>query len=438
MSQDLAGLLNQVENHGTGGILLGLSRVKQLLSALSNPQEGLQVIHIAGTNGKGSVAAVLEAILRQAGFRVGLYSSPHLVHFNERIQINREPISDPQLIAILRRVLAVCREESIPATFFEITTAAAFCHFSQQGLKKGGESPGLVILETGLGGRLDATNVVTPLLSLITAIAVDHTDFLGSDIRQIAKEKAGILKPGGMAAAAPNNHQAQEVIIEQADAVQSELLLMGRDFFHQPERTNPHNWCFNLKTADQPNGTLSLPPPGLLGAHQRDNCALAVAGTQLLIKQGWQISPQAIAQGVAQATWPGRLEWFFDNSNPLLLDGAHNLHAARCLAHYLEGLSQEEHPSTLIFSALKNKESQGIAQILAPLVEQVWTVKVGGSRGLEADYLASHFREENQRSTPCPSVASALELARSHTPKGKRILIAGSLFLVGEVRSLLL
>ncbi|MBF0454918.1 MAG: bifunctional folylpolyglutamate synthase/dihydrofolate synthase [Magnetococcales bacterium] len=450
MSLDLPKLLRQVEEHETGKVVLGLSRVEQLLLALNSPQDDLQIIHVAGTNGKGSVIAFLEAMLRQAGYPVAIYTSPHLIQFNERIQIDRTPIADAALAVILDRILTVCRKAKIPATFFEITTVAALCYFSQQGLGRQGKRPGIVILETGLGGRLDATNLITPLLCLISSIGRDHEDFLGDTLAKIAGEKAGILKAGIPAAAAPGNEEAARVIDQRAQALLAPLMLAGRDFNYQPPTEKENRWRYEDRER-----SITLPRPALLGRYQIDNGALAVAGIGLLRDQGFTISDLAVQKGVESAFWPGRLEWFnthkvisrfsssadkpldLNGSAPLLLDGAHNGAAALGLADYLQSRFPPPHTFKLIFSALKNKDIPTIIRALSPSVDQVWTVSVGGGRGVLAEELAEQWRALGHHATPCFSSKEALFSAQNATPKEQRILVAGSLYLVGEVRSLL-
>lgn len=436
-SSSLTHLLSQAEQHTKKDIDLGLSRIERLFDSLHNPQQGLQIIHIAGSNGKGSVAAFLAAILQQAGIRVGLYTSPHLQRFNERIQIANQPISDGELTPILQLVLDICNKKAIPATFFEITTAVALFYFKQQGLARGGGNPGIVILETGLGGRLDATNATTPLLCLITAIDQDHGEYLGDSIEQIAAEKAGILKPGIPAAAAPNHPKATAVLQDRAKAIGVDLAILGKDFSFTPPAAGSTKWRFSNNQE-----TITLPRPALLGDHQLQNGALAVAGVDILKKRGWDIPTVAIQLGIATAKWPGRLEWFYDcfpqkPSPDLLLDGAHNLHAVQALVSYLTPIVKKDGPCNLIFSALKNKDAQAMCETLAPVVERVWTVAVGGKRGMDTKQLSDLWQPLNIPATPCSTPLAALELASTTPNSGKRILVAGSLYLVGEVRSLL-
>ncbi|MBF0379562.1 MAG: bifunctional folylpolyglutamate synthase/dihydrofolate synthase [Magnetococcales bacterium] len=424
-------LLRQSQEHETGGVVLGLSRVEQLLDALGNPQQGLQFIHVAGTNGKGSVVAFLAAILRKANIKVGVYTSPHLIKFNERITVDQKQIADKDLRDNLQKVLDVCRNENIPASFFEITTATALLYFANMGLAKNGDKSSIVILETGLGGRLDATNVVDPLLCLITSIAHDHENFLGSNLNQIAKEKAGIIKPGVHVVAAPGSLEAEKAISDKAAQVAANLELMGRNFNFKITQPTSNSWQFQ----DQ-KGQLSLPKPGLEGEHQYINCALAVAGIRILADMGWHIPSRAISDGVNEVSWPGRLQWYKEKNPAILLDGAHNLDAARTLKQYLNSIYDKTHAFILIFAALKNKNVTGIINTLSPMIHSVFTVGVGGERGIDSAELAKLWQDSGVLATPCNSAKEALAMARSQSHPQQIILVAGSLYLVGEIQTL--
>ncbi|MBF0195097.1 MAG: bifunctional folylpolyglutamate synthase/dihydrofolate synthase [Magnetococcales bacterium] len=432
MIQTLDNLLLQTQEHETGGVVLGLSRVKQLLCALGNPQQGLQFIHVAGTNGKGSVIAFLEAILLNAGVKVGVYTSPHLIKFNERIKINRKNISDKDLKNILEKVLQVCRNDNIPATFFEITTAVALLYFANQGFAKNGDNSAVVILETGLGGRLDATNVIDPILCIITSIAHDHENFLGDKISQIAQEKAGIIKPAVDVIAAPGNKDGYDAIRDKAQQVGANLYALGPEFNFKPTLPASNNWIYQDKL-----GQLTLPKPGLDGEHQYTNCALAVAGIRVLCKQEWNISDSAIKNGVTTVQWPGRIQWYRKQKPQFLLDGAHNLHAASKLKKYLLSITDKHNSFILIFAALKNKNVEGIIKELLPVIGKVYTVSVGGSRGIGSSELANIWENLGCPATPCESSLQAFNLAKTQSNSQQIILVAGSLYLVGEIQSLL-
>ncbi|MBF0263041.1 MAG: bifunctional folylpolyglutamate synthase/dihydrofolate synthase, partial [Magnetococcales bacterium] len=295
----------------------GLTAIRRLLARLGDPHRHLSVIHVAGTNGKGSVIAFLEAMLRAAGVPVARFTSPHLHRFNERIRLDGHEIADADLDPLLAETLAADPDEE--TTFFELTTAAAFLHVARQARFKSGA--GIVLLETGLGGRLDATNVVTPLLSIVTAIGLDHRDYLGPSLERIAFEKAGILKAGVPAVADTAGRDTMRVLWGVARRRGVPLEGAGRDF-RRRIFADGLGWAGSWRFEDR-EGAMHLPKPSLPGGHQYANAALAVAGLRLLRRQGvLGISDAAIRSGVEAARWPGRLERF-PGPPPVWLDGAH-------------------------------------------------------------------------------------------------------------------
>ena len=271
------------------GVKLGLSNVRRLLSSLGEPQNGLRFIHVAGTNGKGSVCAMIDSVSRSAGMRTGLFTSPHLVRFNERIQIDGIPIDDQALVRGIHHIRSLINEERHP-TFFEITTALAFDYFRAQNVD-------LVVLETGLGGRLDATNVVTPLVSVLTSIDLDHQKWLGQTLTEIAIEKAGIIKPGVPVVSGPQFPEVRIVLERIAN-----------------ERSAPFSY------AESPVQDLFI---GLAGSHQRINAAIAV---QAIRKAGITFNQKALTEGLANVSWPGRFQMINER---IILDGAHNPAASK-------------------------------------------------------------------------------------------------------------
>lgn len=432
----IADLLDQAQRQCVVSIRLGLERVTRLLNDLGDPQKTLKVVHVAGTNGKGSVLALLEAILRHAGYRVGLYTSPHLHRWNERIRVDGCTISDEQLGTLLLKVLAV--NAGRPITFFELITAVALYHFHQQGL---GEQ-GIVLLETGLGGRLDATNVTHPQLSIITAVGVDHTDYLGTTLTAIAQEKAGILKTAVPAVAAASHPEVERILRSQAHKVGTPLGLLGRDFTvsysrkeGSPVEDQAKAWIFQ-----EAGETSEWPLPGLLGRHQLDNAALAIAGIRRLQKAGWHVTTDLIASGLREARWPGRLEYFpacFSTGTPrpaILLDAAHNPQACLTLVRFLNETNVT--PNFLIFSALLNKNVTEMVHILAPKVERVWTAQVGEERGYSAESLAEIWRVSNRQVQPCLTAKDALVAACRDCPPSGQVVVCGSIYLVGAIRAI--
>jgi dihydrofolate synthase/folylpolyglutamate synthase len=397
---------------------LSLGRMQALCAALGDPQDRLPpVIHVAGTNGKGSTTAFIRAIAEAAGLRVHVYTSPHLVRFNERIRLGGALIEDAPLNAILDRIEAVPGE----ATVFEGATAAAFVAMS--------ETPAdLAIVEVGLGGVLDATNVIArPLLSVITPIDLDHAEFLGSELTGIAAEKAGILKPGARGLIARQAEPAMAVVEAAAARVRSPLTVMGVDFDAWAERGG-------LAYQDQQR-FLDLPAPALSGPHQIDNAGLAVAVALEL-----DLPEAAIAQGLASTRWPARMQRLTTGPHgeaaraaeaELWLDGGHNPHAARGLARTLaQRQAQAPRPLALIVGMLGNKDAGGFFEALKDSGAAVFTVPFEGGCA-EPDALAAVARGHGLGAAPFASVEAALD--RALALGAGRVVICGSLYLAGEV-----
>jgi dihydrofolate synthase/folylpolyglutamate synthase len=398
---------------------LTLDRMRALCAALGDPQDRLPpVIHVAGTNGKGSTTALIRAMAEAAGLRVHAYTSPHLVRFNERIRLAGDLIADEALSDILDRIEAV---SGIQATVFESTTAAAFLAMA--------ETPAdLAIVEVGLGGRLDATNVISrPLLSVITPVDLDHAEFLGTDIEVIAAEKAGILKAGARGLIARQSETAQAVIEAVALQAGSPLTMMGVDFDAWSERGG-------LVFQNQ-ELFLDLPAPALSGPHQFDNAGLAVAVALEL-----DLPEQAISQGLRNARWPARMQRLTTGpygeaaraaDAELWLDGGHNPHAGRALARTLEDRQRSApRPVALIVGMLANKDAGGFFEALRGSEAQVFTVAFDGASA-EPEALAAVARGRGMGAMPCKSVADALD--RALVLGAGRVVICGSLYLAGEV-----
>ena len=397
---------------------LSLERMQNLCAALGDPQDRLPpVVHVAGTNGKGSTVAFIRAIAEAAGLKVHTYTSPHLVRFNERIRLAGRLIEDGPLNAILDRIEAAGTE----ATVFESTTAAAFVAMS--------EVPAdLAIVEVGLGGRLDATNVIQrPLLSVITPVDLDHAEFLGTSLPGVAAEKAGILKPGARGLIARQTEEGMAVIAAAAQAVRAPLTVMGVDFDAWPERGG-------MAFQDQER-FLDLPAPALVGPYQIANAGLAVAVALEL-----DLPEAAIAEGLRTVRWPARLQRL--TAGPygeaaraadaeLWLDGGHNPHAARALAEALaERQARAPRPLALIVGILANKDAGGFFEALKTSEAAVFSVPFDGAAA-EPDALAAVARGHGLGATSCGSVGEALE--RALRLGAGRVVICGSLYLAGEV-----
>ncbi|MNH51807.1 Folylpolyglutamate synthase [compost metagenome] len=397
---------------------LSLDRMRALCAALGDPQDQLPpVVHVAGTNGKGSTVSLIRAIAEAAGLRVHAYTSPHLVRFNERIRLAGTLISDEALNAVLDRIEAVSGE----ATVFESTTAAAFVAMS--------ETPAdLAIIEVGLGGLLDATNVIDrPLLSVITPVDLDHAEFLGDKIEGVAREKAGILKSGARGVIARQSEAVMAVIERRAAEVHSPLTVMGVDFDAWAERGG-------LVYQDQER-FLDLPAPALSGPHQFDNAGVAVAAALEL-----DLPEAAIAEGLKSVRWPARMQRL--TAGPyaekaqaadaeLWLDGGHNPHAGRAMARTLtERQARAPRPLALIVAMLANKDAGGFFEALKGIEAQVFTV---GFEGAAADpaALAAVAQGRGFGAMASASVDEALD--RALALGAGRIVICGSLYLAGEV-----
>jgi dihydrofolate synthase/folylpolyglutamate synthase len=397
---------------------LSLERMRVLCAALGNPQDRLPpVVHVAGTNGKGSTVAFIRAIAEAAGLKVHTYTSPHLVRFNERIRLAGKLIEDAPLNAILDRIEAVGSE----ATVFESTTAAAFMAMS--------ETPAdLAIIEVGLGGLLDATNVIErPLLSVIAPVDLDHAEFLGDSLHGIAVEKAGILKAGARGLIARQSEVAMAAIEAAARAVHAPLTVMGVDFDAWADRGG-------LSFQDQER-FLDLPAPALTGPHQVDNAGLAIAVALEL-----DLPESAIAEGLRSVRWPARMQRltvgpYGDAARAadaeLWLDGGHNPHAGAALAVALaERQAKAPRPLALIVGILANKDAGGFFEALSQSGAAVFTVPFEGAAA-EPEALAAVARGHGLGTTPCASVQEAL--ARALRLGAGRVLICGSLYLAGEV-----
>ncbi len=375
------------------GIKLGLDSVQTLLRVFPIPDPlGFPFVHVAGTNGKGSVCALMDSACRSAGLRTGLYTSPHLVHFRERIRVDGDPIPETTLARLLAELRDSVSAGAIQPTFFELATVAALAHFAAQQVD-------VSILETGMGGRLDATNVVTPRVSVLTPIGLDHQQWLGDSLEAIAAEKAGIIKPGCPAVSAPQPESVLQVFRETARERNAEFEVITAPF----------------------EG-----PTGLSGSHQKWNAALAARALEL---SGLPVSGAAIASGFATAQWPGRFQLLGPD---LVLDGAHNPHAGRQLERTWRELRGSQ-KARIILGMMRDKDAAYFCRTLASIASCAVTVTVGNERSLFADELAEIWRQTNPGipTQPASSLREALESGSGPT------LVTGSLFLVGEALALL-
>ena len=448
------------------GMKLGLARMEAALAFLGNPHRAAPVLHIAGSNGKGSTCAFTEAALRAAGLKTGLYTSPHLLHFCERIQIGGAQIAEERAAALLAEILArvpwalsggpAGATDGDGLTFFELVTLMAFLAFAQDAVD-------VMVIEVGLGGRLDATNVVSPLACAIAPLALEHTQYLGDTIEQIAAEKAGIIKPGVPVASAGQTSSAARVLEETAARAGALLWRPGRDYRFESRdekpfcyqsgprssdgemlgvQTNPTRdaadraWTVRAtipRTAEEQLTRDSLSGLSLRGHHQRENAALACALLELAAQRGLRVSPEHVEQGVLTARWPGRMHLAATEPS-VFLDGAHNPHGAQALARTLHDEFVGA-PLQLVFGALADKD---LAQTLAPLLPLVAAIHLcapESPRALAASAIAAKVRELAP-ALPCfiyDSPADALAAARGAAQMSGIVIACGSLYLVGEL-----
>jgi dihydrofolate synthase/folylpolyglutamate synthase len=407
-----------------------LEEVRVLLAALGDPQRRFPSILIAGTNGKGSTAATLASILTAAGIRTGLYTSPHLQRANERIRIDAAEIADDDFARLFFRVCNAADQEvrerkllpQLPS-YFEVLTALAFLYFAEAGVQ-------IAVLEVGMGGRLDATNVVDPLFSVVTDISLDHMEWLGPTIGAITREKAGILRPNGTLITLPQHPEANQVLGE----VAVELNVRGVNAARYMPGPRDGTDAF---TVDVLGAQIEVDSP-LKGAHQHRNLALAIAAAvELAEHHGFAISPQAIADGIKQTRWPGRLERLSSGGLDWILDVAHNPAGAWALRAGLRSLLGENGLKVLIFGCLRDKPVAEMAQILFPLFERVILVPIHSSRAAGIDDLLAAARATGATAVAANSVSEALNTAEQ-IAAGTPIVVSGSVYLVGEARALIL
>ena len=391
-----------------------LDRMYALMQELGNPQKKYPIIHVAGTKGKGSVAALSASALKAAGYRTGLYTSPHLWDYVERIQIDGAPISHEQLIELVEEVKpAVARIPKL--TTFEITTAVGLLAFAKNDVNA-------AVIEVGLGGRLDATNIVTPQVSVITSLSYDHMAVLGNTLAQIAGEKAGIIKQEVPVVSAPQAAEALEVLKLVARANNSLLVMVGTDVKFERLTSSLDGQTFIL----QPS-SLNLTIP-LLGKHQVENAAIAYTALQT---SGIPISEASLQQGFAQAKWPARFE-VLRREPPVVIDSAHNRDSARRLRETLDEYFPEI-PVILVFCALEDKDIAGMLEELKPRLECVVATRADHPRAPSAEWTAEQVQKAGIPVEPVAPVSRALERALELAGDRKLVLAAGSVAFAGEV-----
>ena len=402
------------------GIKFGLSKTSNLLKAFGNPHARQQYIHIAGTNGKGSVGALLESVLIRSGLRVGFYTSPHLVSFTERFRVNREPIAKEEASRLIREVKGIITDEE-PPTFFEFTTAMALLYFFRRQVDVG-------IIEVGMGGRLDATNIITPLVSVITNIGLDHREYLGNHVIAIAKEKAGIIKSGVDVATGVTQPSVIRLFKTLAKEKRSPFWRLGR---HVRYRRNPSG-LLGYYGFKKRYGDLKI---GLKGQFQFRNAALALLTLEILERKGFTISDEAVRSGLADPLWPGRLEVI--SSNPtIILDGAHNPSAMRSLAGAIRR-DFDFRDLIVVLGVLGDKDISNILKKIVPLASKVIYTKAAYERAANPQVLMEQGRRLGKSGEVCVPISKAIDKARTLADTKDLILITGSLYTVGEAQSYL-
>jgi dihydrofolate synthase / folylpolyglutamate synthase len=415
------------------GVELGLERIQRLLAALGNPQQRVPIVHVAGSNGKGSVCAYLSSVLTAAGYRVGRYISPHLVSWCERICLNQQEIAPTELQHLLNQVVAAIDADAPSPTQFEVITAAAWLYFAQQQVD-------IAVIEVGLGGRLDATNVCDrPLVSVITSLSREHWQKLGPTLADITREKAGILKPACPAVIAPQPPEATAVLQQRltelhcpAIWVQPSIDLGQGWAMFQPPPTP--SFSTSELNADRINLLPLKYPLPLPGSHQLVNSALAIAALQWLQQQGWTMTETQIVAGMAQTEWPGRLQWVNWQNRPLLIDGAHNPAGAAALRQYLDQSDRVSHPIHWVIGMLSTKDHGDVFKALLRSGDSLFLVPVPDHLSADLTMLAAIAQESCPDLKQChvyPDLTAGLDAATKSAASDSTLVLCGSLYLIG-------
>lgn len=442
------------------GSKLGLNNIRKLLHLLDNPQKDIKTIHVAGTNGKGSTCAMIDSILRSANFCVGLYTSPYIEIFNERIQVNGKNISNSDLARLTTKVrekVLFMRENKLGfPTEFEVITAIGFCYFKEK-------SVDFLVLEVGMGGRLDATNVVTPVVSVITPVSLDHQQYLGDNLADITREKCGIIKSGIPVVTGPQEPDAMEIIRKTCGFKRCSLTEVGNTkvglshniISHELITNNINNMIFNVRTSENNYSNLKI---SLLGVHQSDNAATAIGAIEQLGIDDSEIKRNAIYLGLEKTKWPARLEIISENPT-ILIDGAHNIAGIKTLKLALSQYFAHK-KKILVLGILKDKDYKQILKEIVPGSDTIIFTEPLSQRALSSDLLVKEIlnicsdsillmqdknhgtgkKTDDQKSIKVYSkknIEDAIRLAFSLAAANDLIIFAGSLYLVGHVRTLL-
>jgi dihydrofolate synthase/folylpolyglutamate synthase len=412
------GYLYGLQKHG---IKLGLETIRTVLAGIGHPERRFRTLHIGGTNGKGSTAAMTAAVLQASGLRVGLYTSPHLIEFRERIRVNGDMIPEERVGELTGRLQAAVPQGVTP-TFFELTTAMALLHFAESCVD-------VVVLEVGLGGRFDATNVVDPAACAITTIALDHQEYLGRTEAAIAFEKAGIIKPSVPVVIGRMGREAGEVIARVARERAARLWRLGQDFCAEDTGLRQ----FTYRGVTQVFEGLTC---GLAGRHQLDNAACALALLEAAGEAGISIDERVVREGLRTVQWEGRLE-VVERDPVVVLDGAHNPAAAAVLAQYLQDYLAR-HPGSrilLVWGMMRDKDHRGFIAPLQPIVSEIVLTEAGLARSATVQELRASLDGWNQPVFDAPVPGEAVLLAKSRARSQDLICVAGSLMLLGDVKA---
>ena len=439
MSENLSKSVDALFSRTSLGIKPGLDVITALLEKLGNPHRGLNVIHVAGTNGKGSVCAMIESVLRASSFKTGLYTSPHLLRFNERFRISGKEISNPDIEQLIEVVMAADKERcgklgvdpdspplegcpkggvGRPATFFELATAIAFEHFKRAGID-------YAVIETGMGGRWDATNVVQPILSVITRIALDHANYLGDDMEKIAWEKAGIIKEGASVICGPMPVEAEAVIYKEAKEKGVPILGSDEAVFFQTLESRRTDQLIDIEASGQGYRNVRLP---FGGSYQLENCGIAVAALEDLCDiKGIRLQ---MKRGLEQVKWPGRFQML--SMKPIMIfDGAHNPNAAETLFQTLEEIFPK-FGNGFVFGFMKDKDVAGFFEAIAPAVEKAFAITLPGERAMSAERIVELGKAAGIDIEPVETPQVAVDWVNAG--KKRLLCFTGSLFMAEELK----
>lgn len=398
---------------------LGLSRTRELLQAMGNPEKKLKFVHIAGTNGKGSTAACIASILTCAGYKTGLYTSPYILRFNERMQIDGCQIGDEELERLTDKIRPFADAMEDTPTEFEVITALAMEFFYEHGVD-------IVVLEVGLGGELDSTNVIdTPECAVITAIGLDHTEFLGDTLPKIAKTKSGIIKAGGEAVMYPAGQDVIDVVEQRCKEVGAHVRVA--DVSKLNVRGVELDGChFDF------DGITDIFLP-LAGTYQPYNASVAITACRVLRERGWHVSDEAIKKGLSQVKWPGRFE-VLHKAPVFILDGAHNPHGIKATVASLKNHFGDE-KLTFVIGVMADKDVDTMVEMVAPLAKEFFTARPDNPRAMSAAELAALIERHGAKATPCGSVQSAVDAAIASVGESGTVVALGSLYFSAEIRA---